>query len=208
MPAGRLSLLELNRATLERQLLLRREAQPALAAIRHLAGLQAQAPLAPYVGLQARLAGFGPGELKDLLTGRTVVRAHLMRNTVHLVTAADFVTFRPLLQPVLDRALAGTFGRRLAGVDLARLQAVARPLLARSALTRTQLGEQLAAHWPGHACGHVSVRGAAVSARLPPRPGPGAGSIDSASGFRSWRSFRQSRAYASMVKASGATMAT
>ena len=30
MPAGRLSLLELNRATLERQLLLRREAQPAL----------------------------------------------------------------------------------------------------------------------------------------------------------------------------------
>ncbi len=150
MPAGRLSLRELNRATLERQLLLRREAQPALAAIRHLAGLQAQAPLAPYVGLQARLAGFGPGELKDLLTGRTVVRAHLMRNTVHLVTAADFVTFRPLLQPVLDRALAGNFGRRLAGVDLARLQAVARPLLARSALTRTQLGEQLAAHWPGH----------------------------------------------------------
>ena len=41
-----------------------------------------------------------------------------MRNTVHLVTAADFVTFRPLLQPVPDRALAGNFSRRLAGVDL------------------------------------------------------------------------------------------
>jgi Winged helix DNA-binding domain len=150
VPAGRLSLRELNRATLERQLLLRREAQPALAAIRQLAGLQAQAPLAPYVGLAARLGGFDPDDLKVLLTGRAVLRAHLMRNTVHLVTAQDFVAFRALFQPVMDRALAGAFGRRLAGVDLAELQAVARPLLAGSALTRTQLGEQLAAYWPSH----------------------------------------------------------
>jgi Winged helix DNA-binding domain len=87
----RLGHLQLNRATLDRQLLLRRAARPARDAIEHLAGLQAQAPLAPYVGLWTRLAGFGHADLEDLLTERIVVRAHLMRNTIHLVTATDFV---------------------------------------------------------------------------------------------------------------------
>jgi Winged helix DNA-binding domain len=79
----RLDTRQLNRATLDRQLLLRRAARPALDAIGHLAGLQAQAPLAPCVGLWTRLAGFGHDDLKDLLMERIVVRAHLMRNTVH-----------------------------------------------------------------------------------------------------------------------------
>ena len=101
MTSERLSLRALNRATLERQLLLRRAAMAARAAVGHLAGLQAQAPLAPYVGLWTRLAGFGHDDLKDLLMERIVVRAHLMRNTVHLLTAEDFVSFRPLFQPLM-----------------------------------------------------------------------------------------------------------
>jgi hypothetical protein len=88
-------------------LLLRRAPQSPRAAIAHLAGLQAQAPLAPYVGLWTRLAGFAHNDLKNLLSERTVVRAHLMRNTVHLVTAADFLSFRPLFQPLMERALSG-----------------------------------------------------------------------------------------------------
>jgi len=146
----RLDTLQLNRATLDRQLLLRRAAQPARAAIAHLAGLQAQAPMAPYVGLWTRLSGFGHQDLTDLLAERIVVRAHLMRNTVHLVTAADFLTFRPLFQPLMQRALAGSFGRRLARVDLAELQAAAAPLLAGRPMTRAQLGGQLAGRWPDH----------------------------------------------------------
>ena len=146
----RLDHLDLNRATLDRQLLLRRAALPAWNAIEHLAGLQAQAPLAPYVGLWTRLAGFAHDELKELLAERIVVRAHLMRNTVHLVTAEDYVCFRPLFQPLMDRALAGHFGPRLRGIDLDELQAVATTLLAETPLTRAQLAERLAPRWPDH----------------------------------------------------------
>jgi hypothetical protein len=145
----RLSLRALNRVTLHRQLLLRRDDLPALGAIEHLAGLQAQAPLAPYVGLWTRLSGFGQDDLRDLLAERTVVRAHLMRNTVHLVTAADFVRFRPLFQPLMDRALAAHFGPGLAGIDLGHLRSAAAALLAERPLTRTQLARQLSASWPG-----------------------------------------------------------
>jgi hypothetical protein len=145
-----LSRRALNRATLDRQLLLRRHARPARAAIGHLAGLQAQAPLAPYVGLWTRLSGFRPHHLEDLLTERSVVRAHLLRNTVHLLTAEDFVSFRPLFQPLMARGLAANFGRNLTGVDLAELGEVAAVVLAEAPLTRVQLAARLAERWPAH----------------------------------------------------------
>jgi len=145
-----LSLRALNRAALHRQLLLDRAALTARAAVGHLGGLQAQAPLAPYVGLWTRLAGFRPAELKDLITERAVLRAHLMRDTVHLVDAADYLRFRPLYQPLLARHLAGNFGKNLIGVDLAELAAVAGALLGETALTRVELGARLAPRWPDH----------------------------------------------------------
>ena len=70
MTPGRLDLRALNRATLARQLLLDRAALTAGEAVRHLAGLQAQAPLAPYVGLWTRLAAFRHQDLRDLITER------------------------------------------------------------------------------------------------------------------------------------------
>ncbi len=156
MPADRLGLPALNRATLERQLLLRRHAMTGRQAVGHLAGLQAQAPLAPYVGLWTRLSGFGHQDLQDLLTERSVVRAHLMRNTVHLLTAEDFLLFRPLFQPVMERALAGHFGARLTGVDLAELRETAAALLAERPLTRPELTARLAGRWPGHDPGSLA----------------------------------------------------
>jgi len=145
---GRLSPRALNRAALHRQLLLDRAPLTALQAVGHLAGLQAQAPLAPYVGLWTRLAGFRHEELKELITERAVLRAHLMRNTVHLVDAGDYLRFRPLYQPVLARHLAGNFGKNLIGVDLAELAAVAADLLGQTPLTRVELGARLALRWP------------------------------------------------------------
>jgi len=147
---GRLSPRALNRAALHRQLLLDRAPLTALDAVGRLAGLQAQAPLAPYVGLWTRLAGFRHEELKELITERAVLRAHLMRNTVHLVDAGDYLRFRPLYQPVLARHLAGNFGKNLIGVDLAELAAVAADLLGQTPLTRVELGARLAPRWPDH----------------------------------------------------------
>jgi Winged helix DNA-binding domain len=140
----------LGRAALERQLLLRRSDLTALAAIEHLAGMQSQAPNAPYVGLWTRLAGFAPEHLAALMTERAVVRAHLMRNTVHLVSARDFLAARELYRPVLARRFAGTgFARNLAGTDLEPVLAAGRDLLAASPRTRAELGRLLGPAWPG-----------------------------------------------------------
>ena len=88
--ADLLSRQALNRATLQRQLLLTRVPASPCDVLEHLVGMQAQAPRAPYVGLWSRVAGFDPQELSELVAQRAVVRAPLLRATVHLVTAADF----------------------------------------------------------------------------------------------------------------------
>jgi hypothetical protein len=166
-----LSLRALNRITLGRQLLLDRSALTAPQAIAHLTGLQAQAPRAPYVGLQARLARFRPEHLENLLTERVALRAHLMRNTVHLVETADYLRFRPLYQPLMDRALAGHWGRRLAGLDPADVAAVAADLLAKTPLTRAELARALAPRWPDHdpaALAHAASHRLAL-VQVPPR---------------------------------------
>lgn len=105
MPGDVLSRRALNRALLERQLLLRRTTSPALDAVEHLVGMQTQAPTPPYHGLWTRLIGFRSVDLADLITGRQVVRIALMRGTVHLVTARDCLALRPVVQPVLERSL-------------------------------------------------------------------------------------------------------
>jgi Winged helix DNA-binding domain len=144
----RLSQRALNRATLDRQLLLRRHPLPARQALRHLSGLQAQAPHAPYLGLWTRLAGFTPEDLANLLSERAVVRAPIMRATVHAVDAADFVAFRPLFSSLMAAGLHANYGRNLAGVDLAALAAAAGELLAERPLTRARLAAALSARWP------------------------------------------------------------
>ncbi|MBB4913450.1 DNA glycosylase AlkZ-like family protein [Streptosporangium saharense] len=116
----------LNRATLERQSLLRRADVPALDMIERLVGLQAQDPDPPYIGLWNRITTFRLDDLTRLLYRREVVRATLLRGTQHLVTAEDYLWLRPLLQPMLDRWQKGAFGRLTAGLDLTELAATAR----------------------------------------------------------------------------------
>jgi hypothetical protein len=161
----------LNRALLERQLLLRRHDLSAAAALEHLVGMPAQNPSAPYLGLWSRLIDFQPDELASLVQARKVVRIALMRWTLHAVTAADCVTLRPVLQPVMERRMQACFGRHLQGVDLPRLAERGRALVEQQPRSLGDVGGLLAADWPGH---EPRVLGNALAAleplvHIPPR---------------------------------------
>jgi DNA glycosylase AlkZ-like len=145
-----LTLRELNRATLERQMLLRRRKLPAIEAIEHLVGMQAQVPNPPYVGLWTRVEGFHPDELARLILDRRAVRIVLMRNTIHLVTARDCLRLRPLVQPVLDRGLYANRAHRadIEEVNIEALVSAGRTLLEERPRTAKELGELLKERWP------------------------------------------------------------
>ena len=120
----------LNRALLARQLLLRRATRSAAATIEHLVGMQAQVPQDPYIALWSRLHGFQPEELATLIEERQAVRGTLMRATIHLVTARDFLRLRPVLQSVPAQTFrSSAFAKNIAGVDLDELVAAGRALL-------------------------------------------------------------------------------
>ncbi|MEU4836069.1 winged helix DNA-binding domain-containing protein [Streptosporangium sp. NPDC023615] len=161
----------LNRATLERQLLLARAGLSALEAVGHLYGMQAQAPDPPYIGLWTRLAGFVPGDLARLIDERLVVRLVLMRSTIHLVTAEDCLVLRPLMEPVMARALRGTHGRGLAGVDPEELAATGRKLVEERPLTFRELGALLGERWPQAPAADLvaGVRNTLALVQVPPR---------------------------------------
>jgi hypothetical protein len=142
-----LGIRALNRATLDRQLLLRRTPMRAADAVAHLVGLQAQNVKPPYYALAARLDGFVPEDLSRLMADREVVRIVTMRSTIHTHTADDCLTLRPLVQPARDRELA-VFRKGLQGVDLDRLAALARDLVEAEPRTMKQLREALLAEWP------------------------------------------------------------
>ncbi|GAB7105415.1 winged helix DNA-binding domain-containing protein [Streptomyces phaeofaciens JCM 4814] len=137
----------LNRATLDRQLLLRPSELSAKEAVAHLLGLQAQNVKPPYHALAARLDGFGPELLSMLMADREVVRIVTMRSTIHTHTDDDCLTLRPLVQPARDREL-NAFRKGLAGVDLDRLAVFARELVEAEPRTMGQLREALSGRWP------------------------------------------------------------
>jgi hypothetical protein len=139
----------LNRALLERQLLLRRVDLSVGETVEHLVGLQAQSVPPTYYGLWSRLEDFDPHELGRMLTDREAVRMTLMRGTVHLVTVRDALLLRPLVQVVIERGHSGAFGRRMGGADLGELERAVREELDGEALHARELGRRLVARGIG-----------------------------------------------------------
>jgi hypothetical protein len=92
-----LTLRELNRATLARQLLLERRPLSTVAVIERLVGMQAQWPSAPYVGIWTRATSFRRETLERELARAAVVKANVMRQTLHLVTRRDYALLRAAL---------------------------------------------------------------------------------------------------------------
>ena len=145
-----LTLRELNRATLARQMLLRRRKLSVLDAVEHLVGMQAQAPAPPYVGLWTRLEGFHPDELSCLILDRKAVRIALMRDTVHLVSARDCLRLRPLVQHIVERNLNSNRAHRknIEGMNIEELVAMGRALIEEKPRTARELGKLLQERWP------------------------------------------------------------
>jgi hypothetical protein len=134
-----LSLRELNRATLARQLLLRRHSLSVTKALERTAGLQAQWPPSPYIGLWSRVDGFHPDDLVRAVSRRHVVKATLMRTTLHLVSSADYLAYAGIYRASRIRELQ----RRLAALgedaDFAKEGARLAALAAERPRTRPEL---------------------------------------------------------------------
>jgi hypothetical protein len=170
-PGTVLSPRALNRALLERQLLLDRCTLRVGDAMEHLVGLQAQNPNGPYIGLWSRIEGFCPDDLAELIDRRLVVRIALMRWTLHVVTARDCLKLRPLVQPVMDRRMRAQFGRHLGGLDLDALAADGRTLVEQQPRSLGDVGRLLAADRPGiepNVLGNV-LAALAPLVQVPPR---------------------------------------
>ncbi|NDU72796.1 winged helix DNA-binding domain-containing protein [Actinomadura sp. DSM 109109] len=137
----------LNRATLARQMLLAREPVPAAEAVGRLCGMQAQEPKPPFLGLWTRLQGFHTSDLHSALHDRSLVRATMMRATLHLMASEDYTAFRTAMQPMLDGGLR-VLGDRAKGLDLAEVVPAARSLLESGPLTFNEIRAALQDRFP------------------------------------------------------------
>lgn len=148
---GQITTRGLGRALLARQHLLARTDAPAVAEVTHLVALQSQNPASAYLALHARVAGFAHDDLAAAMLARRVGRLALLRDTVHLATAADALALWPLLAPVLRRNLTANASAAptLRQVDLDDLRRAALDALADGPLTAGDLGARLALTWPG-----------------------------------------------------------
>lgn len=140
----------LGRAVLARQHLLTRDDGTVSDLVRHLVGLQAQAPWPPYTGAWTRLAGFAHADLADRLLDRSLVRIATLRGTIHLLTAQDALVLPALTDPIMRRSLTTgqPWGRELAGVDLDAVAGAARDLVEAEPTGTVELGRRLALRWP------------------------------------------------------------
>ena len=89
-----LTVRELNRALLARQMLLARKRLGPVEVIERLVGMQAQWPRSPYVGIWTRTTSFKRPALERALKSGAVIKATVMRQTLHLVTPQDYAQFR------------------------------------------------------------------------------------------------------------------
>jgi hypothetical protein len=101
-----LTLRELNRALLERQLLLKRKKLGVQEAVERLCALQAQYSLSPYIALWSRLTGFQRQELTRALEEREVVKSTLFRITLHITSARDYPYFAAAFLPAAQEMTA------------------------------------------------------------------------------------------------------
>lgn len=137
MAAMALSARALNRATLARQLLLRREPLGVVDGVRRVVALQAQEAASPYLALWNRLEGFDPVELDRAFAEAAIVKAQLFRITLHAVDSAEYPAFHAAMTPTLRAARLNDARFRRTGLTPQAADALLPEVLAYAAAPRT-----------------------------------------------------------------------
>lgn len=112
---------QLNRSMLGRQLLLDRAPLSVVDGVRRVVALQAQEAASPYLALWNRIARFDPADLDAAFADRSIVKASLMRITLHAVGAEDYPPFQDAMASSLRASRLGD--RRFVGSGLAAADA-------------------------------------------------------------------------------------
>jgi hypothetical protein len=128
---------QLNRATLARQMLLRREPLDVVDAVRRVMALQAQEPASPYLALWNRIEGFDPADLDRAFSEYAVVKASTMRITLHAVAATDYAPFHAAVTASLRAARYQDERFRQTGLTPADADALMPEVMAFAASART-----------------------------------------------------------------------
>jgi hypothetical protein len=134
----RLTARQLNRATLGRQLLLQREPLDVVEAVRRVVALQAQEAASPYLALWNRVADFHPADLDAAFAQRSVVKASLIRLTLHAVHAGDYPAFHGAMLSSLRASRLNDDRFRTSGLSTADADALLPHLVEFTARTRSK----------------------------------------------------------------------
>ncbi len=138
-----LDLRALNRATLARQMLLRREKSTVPRAVERLLAIQAQWPKPPFIALHARLEGFAREHLASAAMKSVVVRGTAFRTTIFVMTARDYGAFRGTITPTLERGVKSITGKVVAPEDHPRIVTKGRAFFAKKPATFDALRDAL-----------------------------------------------------------------
>jgi hypothetical protein len=119
-------------------LLLRREPLEVVDAVRRVVALQAQEAASPYIALWNRLATFDPADLDAAFADHAVVKATLLRITLHAVHAEDYPAFHNAMLPSLRAARLTDRRFTTSGLSVADADALLPQLLEFAARPRTK----------------------------------------------------------------------
>lgn len=179
----------LNRTLLARQMLLERTDMPIVAAVEHLGGLQAQAPVPPYLALWTRLTSFGFGALSELIIDRSLVRMTLWRGTLHLISADDVYLMRAALQPELDKWAKNVMPPATrVEIDFEKLARITREFVDSEPRTVAEIGAHLQERFPGPTARELSTQAQMLvpMVQVPPRGIWGVGGVPQNVAMATW----------------------
>lgn len=177
----------LNRTLLARQLLLERTSMPIVQAVEHLGGLQAQAPIPPYLALWTRLEAFQVDALSRLIIDRSLVRMTLWRGTLHLISADDVFLMRTALQPELNKwARTVMPPATRVDIDLDALARITREYVDTEPRTVAEVSAHLEQHFPGATGLSTQAQMLVPMVQVPPRGIWGVGGVPQNVAMATW----------------------